>query len=134
MRALLLSLSVLALSACTTAIPAVRDADMALSGAVGGHLYPPAEFPREVDLDNVVVKHVSPGSVGPECALYGDWRDGLVAECVKSFEDGSILVLLPDPEKCSRYYYETAKRHALGHVWQARNGMVMDHKGWGRFS
>jgi hypothetical protein len=123
----------LVVSACTTAIPMVRDADMALSGAMAGHLYPPADFPEDVNLDNVVFKYVAPQEVGPTCAIFGNVMDRFVAECVKTFEDGSILVVLPDPKIVSDYYYRTARKHSLGHVHQATVGKPLDHNGWRRF-
>lgn len=121
-----------ALAACTTAIPVVRDADMRLSGAIGSHLYPPHHF-GDADLDGVTFKHVRPDAVGASCNLFGNFIDMFVAECVRTFEDGSILVVLPDPERVSEFYYNTSRGHALGHVWQARNGLPMDHDGWRRF-
>jgi hypothetical protein len=130
---LLLSLAALALSGCTTAVPVVRDVDMAISGAMGGHLYPPSHF-GEADLSAVTFKHVDPQDVGSACKTFGNFLDYFVAECVQPFEDGSILVLLPDPEKTSRFYYSTSRLHALGHVYQAQNGLEMDHRGWRRFS
>jgi hypothetical protein len=123
----------LVVSGCTTAIPVVRDVDMALSGAMGGHLYPPSHF-GEADLSAVTFKHVDPQAVGTSCNLFGNFMDMFVAECVRTFEDGSILVVLPEPQKVSAYYYDTSRGHALGHVYQAQNGLEMDHRGWGRFS
>jgi hypothetical protein len=132
MRLLLSAVLTPMLASCVSAIPVVRDVDMAISGAMGGHLYPPASF-GDPDLSGVVFEYAPPQNVGRDCALYGDARDLIVAECVLTKSDGSIFVILPDPDMVSSYYFNTAKRHALGHVWQARRGQPMDHKGWGRF-
>lgn len=133
---LLLKFAVLLLSSglasCITAVPVLRDVDMAFSGAMGGHLHPPASF-GEPSLEGVTIEHAPPHKVGPKCSIYNNAWDLVVAECVLTKDDGSIFVILPDPDLVSDYYYRTARRHALGHVWQAKNGQVMDHKGWGRF-
>ena len=127
---------VLTVSACVTAIPVAREADMMLSGAMGGHLYPPQHFVEDVEWlrEGVVVKHVPGHEVGPTCNLYGNFMDMFVAECVRTFEDGSILMVLPTCPKFSTFYCKTAEQHGWGHVYQAKMGEDMDHSGWGRFS
>ena len=126
----------MALNACMTAIPVVREADMVLSGAIGSHLYPPQHFNTKSEWirDDVVVKHVPGHQVGPTCALYGNVFDMFVAECVKAFEDGSILVILPTCPDFSTLYCDLAEQHAWGHVYQAKTGQDLTHQGWGRFN
>ena len=134
LRAIMLS-SVFSLTACITALPIAREADMMLSGAVGGHLYPPQLYIEDKEwlADKVVVKHVPGHKVGPTCNLYGNFLDNFVAECVKTFEDGSILMVLPTCPKFSTFYCNVAEDHGWGHVYQAKMGKEMDHSGWGRF-
>ncbi|MEP1143717.1 MAG: hypothetical protein ABJH52_08355 [Henriciella sp.] len=127
---------VASLTACVTAIPIAREADMMLSGAMGGHLYPPQQFVEDKEWlrDNVVVKYVPGHKVGPTCNLYGNFMDMFVAECVKTYEDGSILMVLPTCPGFSTLYCKTAEEHGWGHVYQAKHGKDMDHSGWGRFN
>ena len=128
--------SVFSLAACVSAIPFAREADMVMSGAVGGHLYPPQQFIEDKDWlkDKVVVKHVPGHMVGKTCNLYGNFLDMFVAECVKTFEDGSILMVLPTCPEFSTFYCNVAEDHGWGHVYQAKKGKEMNHEGWGRFS
>jgi len=128
----LLSLCVLALTACTTGIPVVRDVDMKLSGALGGHLYPPDHYVEDIDSlrEGVVIKRVPGHEVGPRCNLFGNVWDLFVAECVRTFEDGSTLMLLPTCPAFATEYCAVSERHGWGHVYQAKNGLPMDHKGW----
>ena len=128
--------SALSLAACVTAIPIAREADMMLSGAMGGHLYPPQQYIEDTDWlrENVVVKHVPGHEVGPACNLYGNFLDMFVAECVKTFDDGSILMVLPTCPEFSTFYCKTAEQHGWGHVYQAKMGKEMNHEGWGRFN
>jgi len=102
---------------------------------MGGHLYPPAEYVTDIDAlrDGVVIKRIDGHRVGPECNVFGNFMDLFVAECVKTYEDGSILMLLPTCPNFATRYCETAERHAWGHVYQAKQGLEMDHAGWGRF-
>jgi hypothetical protein len=102
---------------------------MMLSGAISGHLYPPSELLQSADTSKTVFKHVDPQDVGTACAIYGNFLDSFVAECVKTFDDGSVLVILPDPQKVSAYYYNTARKHSLGHVGQHNLGQPLNHKG-----
>jgi len=124
------------LNACVSAIPIAREADMLLSGAVGGHLYPPQTYETEADWlrQNVVIKHVPGHHVGPTCRLFGNPFDMFVAECVKAFEDGSVLMVLPTCPEFSTFYCEVAEQHAWGHVYQAKMGRDLTHDGWGRFN
>ena len=125
-----------ALNACVSAIPIARDADMVLSGAVGSHLYPPQHYETEAEWlrHNVVIKHVPGHEVGAFCKLYGNPLDMFVAECVKAFEDGSVLMVLPTCPSFSTFYCDMSEQHAWGHVYQAKLGREMTHKGWGRFA
>lgn len=125
-----------ALNACVSAIPIARDADMVLSGAMGGHLYPPQHYVTDADWvrRNVVIKHVPGHEVGATCKLYGNPFDMFVAECVKAFEDGSVLMILPTCPEFSTFYCEVAEQHGWGHVYQAKMGREMTHQGWGRFN
>lgn len=127
---------VLATAACLSAVPIARDADMVLSGAVGSHLYPPEHYVIDADWlrHNVVIKHVSGHRVGATCQLYGNALDIFVAECVKVFEDGSVLMILPTCPEFSTFYCDVAEQHAWGHVYQAKIGREMTHEGWGRFN
>lgn len=124
------------LNACVSAIPIAREADMLLSGAVGGHLYPPQTYDTGADWlrHNVVIKHVPGHQVGPTCNLYGNPFDMFVAECVKTFEDGSVLMVLPTCPEFSTFYCEVAEQHGWGHVYQAKMGRELTHDGWGRFT
>ncbi|MEO1378754.1 MAG: hypothetical protein AAFU69_00175, partial [Pseudomonadota bacterium] len=133
-RCILISFTFI-LNACVSAIPIARDADMLFSGAVGGHLFPPQHYATEADWlrDNVVIKRVPGHEVGPTCALYGNPFDMFVAECVKAFEDGSVLVILPTCPDFAPMYCDLAEQHAWGHVYQAKMGREMTHDGWGRF-
>jgi len=128
--------SALAVSGCLSAVPIARDADMVLSGAVGGHLYPPEHYVTDAEWvrHNVVIKHVPGHQVGAVCKLYGNPFDMFVAECVKLFEDGSVLMVLPTCPDFSTFYCDVAEQHAWGHVYQAKMGREMTHKGWGRFN
>ena len=76
----------MALNACMTAIPVVREADMVLSGAIGSHLYPPQHFNTKSEWirDDVVVKHVPGHQVGSTCALYGNVFDMFLPPTVSS--------------------------------------------------
>ncbi|MEO1553431.1 MAG: hypothetical protein AAFR82_05805 [Pseudomonadota bacterium] len=125
-----------ALNACLSAVPIARDADMVLSGAMGGHLYPPQEYVTDADWlrRNVVIKHVPGHEVGSACSLYGNPFDMFVAECVKAFEDGSVLMILPICPGFSTFYCDVAEQHGWGHVYQAKMGRQMTHDGWGRFN
>lgn len=125
-----------ALNACVSAIPIAREADMVISGAVGGHLYPPKEYETDADWlrHNVVIKHVPGHQVGPTCKLYGNMLDMFVAECVKTFSDGSVLMVLPTCPEFSTFYCNVAEQHGWGHVYQAKIGREMNHAGWGRFN
>lgn len=124
------------LASCMSAIPIARDVEMIGAGAVGGHLYPPAEYVADVESlrPGVQVSYAPGHEVGPKCALYGNFLDLFVAECVKTMSDGSIIMVLPTCPEFSTFYCEVAERHGWGHVYQARNGKPMDHKGWGRFN
>ena len=127
---------VVSLSACVTAIPIAREADMMLSGAMGGHLYPPQHFIEDKEWlrENVSVSHVIGHQVGPKCNLYGNFLDMFVAECVKTMSDGSIVMILPTCPEFSTFYCNVAEEHGWGHVYQAKTGKEMDHSGWGRFA
>ncbi|MEP1144854.1 MAG: hypothetical protein ABJH52_14120 [Henriciella sp.] len=130
-----LAASLMTMTACVSAIPVVREADMMISGAIGGHLHPPQHFvdDRSWLEQGVVIKRVDAQTVGPTCNLYGNFMDMFVAECVKSFEDGSILMVLPTCPDFSRHYCDTAETHGWGHVYQAKTDTALNHDGWGRF-
>lgn len=136
LRSILPIALMMSLTSCVTAIPLVRDADMVLSGAVGGHLYPPQAYTqnREWLEDNVTIKRVPGHEVGRVCDLYGNYMDRFVAECVRKLPDGSVLVVLPTCPEFSRFYCDVAEKHAWGHVFQAKTGLKMNHVGWGRFN
>ena len=133
--ALAISLASL-LTSCISAVPILRDADMVLSGAAGGHLYPPTAYTEDHAWlkTDVEIKRVPGHQVGTTCNLFGNYIDRFVAECVRKRSDGSIIIVLPTCPEFSQFYCDVAEQHAWGHVFQAKTGLEMNHVGWGRFN